>query len=223
MTMPKNTETLKEYADRTGQSFFLIEWDDKKNAPLTPETVYFGSNKKVWWRCEKGHEWEASIKSRAAGRGCPYCANKKVLAGYNDLLTLRPDIAVDWHPTLNGDLLPTMVTEHSGQSVWWCCELGHAYQARINSRTGKGSGCPYCTGRKVLAGFNDLATVHPDLARQWHPTLNGDLKPTDVTSGMANNVWWICAEGHVWQARIFSRAGKNKTGCPVCAGKTKRR
>ena len=83
-----------------------------------------------------------------------------------------------------------------------------------------GSCCPYCTGKKVLPGFNDLATLEPKIAA-WHPTLNGTLTPEMVTLGSHRKVWWQCPEGHVWKAVVYSRAGPQKCGCPVCAGKVK--
>ena len=79
------------------------------------------------------------------------------------------------------------------------------------------SGCPVCANRMVLAGVNDLATINPELARQWHPTKNGDLTPRDVLAGSRRKVWWICDQGHEWQADVSSR--NHGTGCPVCAGK----
>lgn len=82
------------------------------------------------------------------------------------------------------------------------------------------SGCPYCAGRKVLPGFNDLATLAPDVAQQWHPTLNGALTPQMVTAGSHRKVWWECEQGHVWKAVIYPRTGLKKCGCPVCAGRT---
>ena len=67
--------------------------------------------------------------------------------------------------------------------------------------------------------INDLATTHPRIAEQWHPTLNGKLAPQMVTAGSTRKVWWICPEGHVWRTAVYNRAGRNKqTGCPVCAG-----
>ena len=87
--------------------------------------------------------------------------------------------------------------------------------------TCRGSGCPYCAGRLVLAGFNDLASLEPKVARQWHPTLNGGLTPEQVTAGSRRSVWWQCPEGHVWKARVHSRTGKQRYGCPVCAGRVK--
>ena len=89
----------------------------------------------------------------------------------------------------------------------------------IGLRTQRGNGCPYCAGRKVLPGFNDLASVETKVAAQWHPTLNGALTPDMVTAGSSRKVWWQCPDGHVWKAVISSRTGKLKCGCPVCAGR----
>ena len=81
----------------------------------------------------------------------------------------------------------------------------------------------HCANRKVLKGFNDLATVYPLIAAEWHPTLNGDLTPDQVVPGSGKRVWWRCSESHEWQAYIYNRTGPQKTGCPVCAGQFKRR
>lgn len=89
----------------------------------------------------------------------------------------------------------------------------------MTSRSREGAGCPFCAGRKVWPGFNDLETVEPKVAAQWHPTLNGQLTPRMVTAGSRRKVWWQCPEGHVWKAVVYSRAGKRKCGCPVCAGR----
>ena len=199
------------------------QWHPTRNAPLTPDMLAPGSRRKVWWICEKGHTWQASVASRTSGGcGCPVCAGKAVLPGENDLASCFPDIAAQWHPTLNGTLSPDQVTACSNRKVWWRCEKGHPYQATVSARTSGGSGCPYCTGRKVLPGFNDLATVEPLVAAQWHPTLNGALSPEMVTAGSHRKVWWMCDQGHVWQAVIHSRTGAQKAGCPVCSGRISR-
>lgn len=197
------------------------QWHPTKNESLTPEQVPPGTTRKVWWRCEKGHEWQASIASRTSGgNGCPVCAGKKVIAGENDLASQFPAIAAQWHLTKNETLTPQQVTPNSNRKVWWRCEKGHDYQATIKARTVSSSGCPYCAGRKVLPGFNDLATLAPDVAQQWHPTLNGALTPQMVTAGSHRKVWWECEQGHVWKAVIYPRTGLKKCGCPVCAGRT---
>lgn len=115
---------------------------------------------------------------------------------------------------------PNDLTPNTRAEMWWHCDKGHEWKARVFSRTGEhGTGCPYCTGRKSLVGFNDLASQRPELAEEWYQPLNGDLKPTDVTLGSNRKVWWQCGEGHVWQAVIYSRTRKKGAGCPVCAGK----
>lgn len=215
-------ETLEEYCMRAGQERLLAQWHPARNGALTPRDVAAGSKRKVWWICEKGHEWQACVVSRTGdGTGCPVCAGRVVLPGENDLATVFPQIAQQWHATKNGTLQPTQITPFSRRRVWWRCPLGHAYIAAVGMRTIRGSGCPYCAGKKVLAGFNDLATTRPHLAAQWHPTLNGDRTPEKVTAGSHERVWWICSEGHVWKAAVYSRAGKQNRGCPVCAGRSK--
>jgi hypothetical protein len=184
--------------------------------------VTCGSHKKVWWQCDRGHQWQAMPLSRTQGDGCPVCASKVILPGENDLASAYPTIAAQWHPTKNGGLTPEQVSPSSNRKVWWRCDLGHTYCAAVSQRTAHGSGCPYCAGRKVLPGFNDLASVEPQVAAQWHPTLNGELTAEQVTVGSRKKVWWQCPEGHVWKAVIYSRAGPLKCGCPVCAGRVRK-
>ena len=200
------------------------QWHPTRNGDLTPRDVTAGSHRKVWWMCEKGHAWRASVLSRTGGgSGCPVCAGRAVLSGENDLASLFPAVAAQWHPERNGTLTPAEVSPYSNRKVWWLCPRGHPYQAVVAARTTHGSGCPYCAGRRVLAGFNDLATAEPRVAAQWHPTLNGGLTPAMVTAGSRKKVWWQCPEGHVWKAAVYARAGAQKSGCPVCAGRVRQR
>ena len=198
------------------------EWHPTKNGALTPSQVSYGVNRKVWWKCDQGHEWKATVSSRSNGCRCPYCSGKLIVPGENDLATTVPSIAEQWNYDQNGSLLPTQVSAYSNKRVWWRCELGHEWQSIISTRTSANSSCPYCTGRKVLPGFNDLATKEPLVAKQWHPTRNGTLEPSMVTVGSNKRVWWQCSDGHEWKAVIYSRTGADKCGCPVCAGKKPR-
>ena len=70
----------------------IVEWSDR-NLPLTPDSVTFGSNKKVWWKGTCGHEWQTSIKARSNGEKCPICSGARVVTGINDLSTLKPELA----------------------------------------------------------------------------------------------------------------------------------
>ena len=195
------------------------QWDSERNGQLSPRDVLPGTDKKVWWICECGHHWRAAVSARThSWSGCPYCSGKQVLPGFNDLASRNPALAVQWDAKRNGSLTPQRVTPTSNRKAWWICEKGHSFPAVIASRT-NGSGCPYCAGRKVLPGFNDLATTDPCVAAQWHPTLNGTLTPEMVTPGSRKKVWWECAYGHVWKAAVYPRTGAKKCGCPICARK----
>ncbi len=199
------------------------QWHPTKNGDLSPENVSAGSRHKVWWKCVRGHEWQAGIFSRTAGGGCPVCAGKVIVTGENDLASFYPDIAKQWHPKKNGTLTPQQIAPYSNRRVWWLCPLKHEYKAAVSARTMHGSGCPYCSGHRALPGFNDLATLEPSIAAQWHPVLNGSLTPEMVTPGSRKKVWWECSAGHVWMAIIHSRTGTKRSGCPVCAGRVSSR
>ena len=191
------------------------EWHPTKNGNLTPNNVTLGSHKKVWWLCAKcGYEWQMGVKERGLShQGCPACANRVTIKGVNDLATKFPNIAKEWHPTKNGNLKPEDIIPGSDKKIWWICPKGHEYIQKAIQRTRAKQGCPYCSGRKVLPGFNDLATANPRLASEWHPTKNGNLRPTDVTIGSNKKVWWKCPVGHEYQASICAR---KKTNCPIC-------
>jgi len=191
------------------------EWHPTKNGTLLPSEVYAGSNRKVWWMCEKGHEWEAVVSSRSKS-GCPFCSNRRVIAGENDLATTNPGLISEWHPTKNGNLTPMDVSPGSSKAVWWMCKEGHEWKAVISLRV-QGIGCPYCKGKKLWPGFNDLQTKNPELAAEWHPTKNGDLTPSDVMSSTADRIWWVCKRGHEWEATLNSRS--RGLGCPFCSGR----
>jgi hypothetical protein len=191
------------------------EWHLTRNGDLTPALVTVGSIRKVWWRDLLGHEWEAALADRVRGSGCPYCAGKRVLPGFNDLCIVNPTLASEWHPVKNGDLTPQMVTARSSRLAWWRDAAGHEWNAVIVSRA-NGAGCPVCTSRSVVAGFNDLATTNSVFAAQWHPTMNGHLTPAGLTASSHTPVWWMCALGHEWQV---SPNARSDNGCPVCSGK----
>lgn len=192
------------------------EWNYEKNGLLTPQMFFSGSGEKVWWKCAKGHEWQAVISSRSAGTGCPYCSGQMVMPGFNDLATTCPDIAKEWNYEKNYPLTPCDVAQYSSKKVWWKCAKGHEWQTLVSNRS-SGKNCPVCIGKVVLTGFNDLATTNPDLAKEWNYEKNAPLTPSDVTSGSTKKVWWKCSEGHEWPSNIYNRVKGN--GCPICSGR----
>ena len=213
-------ESLQEHCLRTGKTDLLAEWDAAKNAPLTPQTMPHSSREKVWWRCKQGHSWQAGVQSRTRmGCGCPVCRGRRIIAGYNDLQTKRPEIAAEWDLEKNAPLRPDAVAVSSQKRVWWRCAAGHSFRSAIADRTRpKSSGCPYCKKKVILPGINDPKTLNPTLAAEWDTEKNGAAKMEELLNSSAFKAWWRCPNGHSYQASVRNRI-YNKTGCPYCAGK----
>jgi len=195
------------------------QWHSTKNGDLNPLKVQPGSGKKVWWKCEKGddHEWKTSICDRSNGNGCPVCSGRVAVLS-NCLETLNPELAKEWHPTKNGDLTALNVKPGSGKKVWWKCEKGddHEWKTSIQKRTKSGHNCSICSGHKTVLS-NCLETLNPKLAKEWHPTKNGDLTPFKITAQNPKKVWWQCSknEYHEWKTSVVNRNYRGD-GCPYC-------
>lgn len=197
------------------------QWHPTKNKGLTASDVPPRSNKKVWWKCfsANDHEWIATIANRTKGHGCPFCRGFKVSKS-NCLATTHGALALEWSHDKNGSLTPRDVTAGSNKKAWWqCCkaDLHHQWQAVVASRV-TGSGCPYCSNKKVSKD-NCLAAKYPEIVSQWHVSKNRPMTPKDVTAGSNKKVWWKCASSvdHEWQAAIVKRT--HGRGCPMCAKK----
>ena len=199
------------------------QWHPTKNGAVNPASVVANSHVKFWFKCDRGpdHAWEATPRNRVAyGSGCPCCSGRK-LSVTNSLATVAPHVAAQWHPTKNGAVLPSDVVAHSNQKYWFQCSAGddHEWQAALHSRVGGNHGCPCCSGRKLSAGTT-LAAVAPEVAAQWHPTKNGDIKPDQVMATGRRKFWFKCDRGpdHEWEAALRSRV-TDGNGCPCCSGR----
>ena len=162
----------------------------------------------------------------------------KLIPGVNDLQTVRPDLAKQWHPFRNGELTPSDVCVYSSRKVWWQVEevrFGKHFllewQALISNGAG-GAGCPYTSvpPKKLMKGFNDLASVNPEVAALWHPEKNGSLSPDMVFACAQKSsggvIQWKKTEKPIftngrrfpsmygWGAVLFA------TGANVCQGTT---
>ena len=201
----------------------LADWNDERD----PKEFTFGTGKSVSWKCHKcEHEWDVSPNARIKKDrivGCPSCVGGRIHSdGRNSLAVLHPEIASEWHETLNQPKTPHDVTAKSDFSAWWKCNAcenewkTNVYNRHVN-------GCPYCQlGRLHTDGRNSLATLYPDIASEWHPEKNGSLKPSEIASGYGKKVWWYCDKStcehpHEWESSPNTRIG-NQTGCPFCNG-----
>ncbi len=134
-------------------------------------------------------------------------------------LSSIPHLVKEWHPTKNGELTPNDITHGSTKKVWWLCSKGHSFDSMPNSRTASKTGCPYCSGQSVSES-NNLLGLFTEIAKEWHPTFNGELAPEQFTTGSSRKkVWWLCPKGHSYASVIGNRTKDNKpTGCPYCSG-----
>jgi len=200
------------------------QWHPIKNGELTPNDVFPNSKIRVWWQCIENpeHQWQAKISSRIQTQGnCRFCLRKNPIRKPS-LAEYDPELAKEWHPKKNAGKTPNDVTAGSNFKAWWVCRENpnHIWRTTVGNRS-SGKGCPFCAGQ--VPGDRNLAVLYPEIAKEWHPTRNGDLTPELVTPGSARRVWWQCSidSAHEWQAYIFGRV-KGVGRCPACSGAGKK-
>ncbi|WP_375088853.1 zinc-ribbon domain-containing protein [Peribacillus sp. RS7] len=197
----------------------LGEWDYEKNILTTPKDIGYGSQKKVWWICEKGHSYDTTTNIRRNGSGCPYCKHQKFKKGYNDLLTKYPEVAKFWNYQKN-TLTPDKVLAGGRKKVWWKCEKGHEWESTINSKIADHH-CPYFSGRLAIKGQTDLEALFPEIAKEWHFEKNIGKNPSQISAKSSNKVWWKCKKcGDEWTTLVSNRTrddGNTGSGCPQCS------
>lgn len=220
----KGTRLKESLADAFPE--IAAQWHPELN-DRGPDDVGPGSGFVAAWKgCSVNprHVWRTAVRMRTRrGAGCAVCAGKQITPGVTDLATVRPDLAAQWHPTLN-DRGPEEVSPGSHYlATWHNCPIDprHIWQSQVNSRTKptRPYGCSICSGKQVMPGISDLATTHPSLAAQWHPTLN-DRTPQQVGAGSSYKAYWSgCTlnPGHIWRTAVGNRT-LHGTGCAVCAG-----
>ena len=207
-------KALKGYNDlQTIDPEGAKEWDYEKNE-LGPDEVLPNSRKKVWWKCPNGHSYDMSLGWHYKGQRCPYCSNRRILTGFNDLVSTDPQGIKEWDFKKN-TIDPTTVAKFNSQKAWWICPKGHSYEMQIANHS-SGNRCPYCSGKKVLEGFNDIFSIYPEFKDEWDYEKNNELGiyPEEISSGSHTLVWWKCPNGHKYESspHIHSRGHK----CPYC-------
>lgn len=188
-------------------------WDFDLNS-TGPDQVTAGSSQKAWWKCNLGHSYEAIIYSQKSS-GCPVCSGKRVLTGFNDLATRRPELLSEWDYEQNS-VDPSQISVGSSLRVRWICKIDsrHVWESKLSNRGHLGRGCPVCANSLVIAGVNDLSTTHPQIAGSWDFERNTKT-PQEVVGGSNQAFWWICPKLHHYLAKPAERTGKG-TDCAVC-------
>jgi hypothetical protein len=217
--------TLKE-----GNPAYLAEWHPVLNEGLSPAQVSLHSNKKVWWHCPEGHDYQTSPDKRFRGQSCPICgrvrrvisARKNIVESRGSLAARFPEVAKEWDIAKNDDLTPDEITASSAKKYWWLCPAGHSYAASAANRT-RGRGCSFCRTGKAMATFfrtvvakrGSLASRYPVLLSSWDAEKNAGLDPALIPAHGDTVVWWKCERGHSWPTQVKQRT-KMGTGCPEC-------
>ena len=215
------------------------EFDIERNAPLTPEVLIAGTNKKLHWICRTisetpcGHRWLTSGDKRSAsGRGCPACAGKVVHEdGRNSMRITHPELAEEFDIERNAPLTPEVLIAGTHKKLHWICRTisetpcGHRWEAISKNRSSLGDGCPACYNRVVHEdGRNSMRITHPELAEEFDIERNAPLTPDDLVAGTNKKLHWVCRTisekpcGNKWPAASSSRINPRlMAGCPACA------
>lgn len=147
-----NKRKYKKMVKTWGKSFaelfpnLLDMWNYQKNGKLKPNGVSSKTALKVWWKCDKGHEWDARVADVSSGCRCPFCAGQKVCPD-NSLVVKYPFVANQWHPTKNDKIDIASIYYKARLKVWWVCRNGHEWKSKISNRSSSLSGCPKCCKR----------------------------------------------------------------------------
>ena len=175
------------------------DWEENERCNLDPHKLTLGSGKKAKWICSKKHKWIASIYDRVGkGTNCPYCSNKRILPGYNDLQSLRPDLMADWDYETN-IIDPSSIAVKSNQVVNWICKKGHHYSKAVYKRTA-GEGCPACahalrTSFPEQCFFFYVKAVFPDAINSYREIFDNSMEldiyiPSIKTGIEYDGVFW---------------------------------
>lgn len=220
--MRKIKKTLKDWCIENDKQYLLDEWDYEINT-VKPEEITYGSNYKAFWICSKEHLYQAMIKERAKGSGCPFCAKQKLLRGFNDFKTWctnnnKEHLLKEWDYEKN-EKRPEQFLSGSNNSVYWVCNKRHSYKASIYKRR-IGRGCPVCSNRIIIPSVNSFSVWCKEnnkevLLNEWDYEKN-EKGPECYSSGSGYEAYWICSKGHSFHQAIVTRKGGS--GCPYCAG-----
>lgn len=203
----------------------MKEWNWERNniLDLNPNNLTFGSSKKAWWKCERNHNWFAPIYRKVQRNSCPFCSNRRILSGYNDLATLFPQLLEEWNYDKNKDISPNNLSINSTVKInWKCKECKNEWETVVRYRTIRNAGCPKCSSLKNGKNKHEQSLRlngclnNKLLLRDWDYSKNNKL-PNEYTKSSNEKVWWKCAKcGYGWQSKICNRTNL-KRGCPCCA------
>lgn len=190
------------------------EWNYSLNSHLDINALSAGSAIEAEWICDKGHDYPMPIYKRTQGRGCPYCSNTKILAGYNDLATTHPELAEQFDLELNDGITPSEIFYGTKKQFYWKTNCSHTWKVNPSRRAQAKNDCPTCF--KNIPNGKSLA-LRKDILEEFAYDLNS-LRPEEISLNSSLSVWWRCKEkGHTWEAVVYSRTGNSNAKCKRCS------
>ena len=205
-------------------------WDYDKNGNLTPEMFSIGSEKYIWLKCSNcGKSYRAKVYNvyKKKTTRCVECARLELVKGINDFKTVYPNLAKEYDYEKNGIRFEDLNIGERRNLFWWkCSKCGYEWKTSIYSRI-HSDNCPMCAASvgvktRILNRIKkegSLASNFPELAKEWHPTKNGDLIPEETTCKNKRVVWWKCSKcGNEWQSAISLRT-RGYGRCKKCKKK----
>lgn len=204
-------------------------WDFEKNT-LDPTTFTGRDEKrKCWFRCSNGHSFQSAPYSMIASRhnstkGCPYCANQKILAGFNDFESQHPELMNMWDYSKNTVNPSEIGATEQSHKYWFLCEHGHSFQQSpyilITSKKKGNNSCPVCHNKIVQQGVNDLATTHPHLVDIFPYDINDEISPYNVTAYSFKEMNCYCKNpdcSNYFSTAVYNWVRGLVTFCPDCS------
>lgn len=190
----------------------IFEQISDKNYIFNIENLTIGSSRKILWKCENGHDYLMSIKDKINKNcNCPYCNKGKLLIGFNDIETKSKEYLANWDYNKNKEN-PKEIYYLSMKKFYWKCDLGHSYIMTAYDKILKNRNCPYCNGKKVLFGFNDVYTKRPDL-RKYFVNIEDSKKVSPFSNKQVEVKCDICGEKRKILVSYLSMSGLSCKKC----------
>lgn len=211
--MNRVKKTLYEWCINNNNTKILNEWNIDNLKSI--KEVGYSSRYLASFTCSNKHHYNTSVVNRVKSNGCPYCSNKKVLKGYNDLGSLYPNLLKEWDYDKN-TIDPFNIVYGSDSKVYWKCSNNHSFVSKIRKRTILNYKCPYCNNKNRTIK-NTLYDFNPSYLLEWDYEKNNEINPKSVSYASTKKVWWICKKGHSFNDPIASRY--KGSSCPICSNR----
>ena len=198
-------------------------WSDKN--VLKPNEVALNSNKKFWFNCNCGHNFD-KILSDIAGRNgwCPYCSNKKLCKNKDCIICFNKSFAshekVQYWSDKN-ELKPYEISLNSHEKFLFNCKCGHILEQKLSHIT-RGSWCPYCCNppiklcedKECKKCFEKSFASHQK-AKYW--SNKNELYPRQVFKNSNSKFIFNCDCGHEFEGNLYNI--NNGCWCAYCVNK----